>query len=126
MLKSCKYCGRIHDSKFDCGHKRYKPSNNGQDNYRCRSAWTKKSIAIRERDHYLCQVCYRKLYGTYKQYNCDNVSVHHIVPIAEDSRKVYDDTNLITLCDMHHKQADMGQIPRQILLDIAEEQEEKR
>jgi len=27
MLKSCKYCGRIHDSKFDCGRKPKKKNN---------------------------------------------------------------------------------------------------
>lgn len=64
MLKSCKYCGRIHDSKYICPNKpirnKYKV-NTEEDKFRNTYVWQKKRKYIKERDKGLCQVCIRKL-----------------------------------------------------------------
>lgn len=111
MLKSCKYCGRIHDSKFDCGKKpkrKKKPTDINK--FRWSRRWREKRNQIVERDKYLCQVC--KENGVY---NYDNLEVHHIVPLEEDYDKRLDEGNLITLCVIHHKAADRGEIDREYL-----------
>ncbi len=47
------------------------------------------------------------------------LSVHHIVPLAEDFNRRLDDGNLITLCGFHHEQAERGVISRELLLELA-------
>src|SRR5690606_265195 len=93
------------------------------DRFRNTNAWKKKRNYIKQRDNYLCQVCIRKLYNTYKQYNYDDLQAHHIVPIEEDYNLRLENTNLISLCRMHHELAESNQIPRDELIKIAEEQE---
>ena len=52
MLRSCKYCGKIHDSKHICPNKpirkRYKKTE--EDKFRNTQAWKKKRNNIKERD----------------------------------------------------------------------------
>ena len=88
MLKSCKYCGKVHDSRYDCGRKpvRRKKIRTTQNSFRSTQAWKQKSLEIRERDHYLCQVCLRNLYGTISRYNNRQIEVHHIVPLRRLQR----------------------------------------
>jgi 5-methylcytosine-specific restriction enzyme A len=120
MLKSCRYCGGIHDRKYICPSKpkrtNYKVTH--VDKFRWTKPWQKKRKAINERDKHLCQVCMRKLHNTQLQYNFTNIEVHHIVPIAEDWDLRLEDTNLICLCKYHHEAAEAGDIPRQVLFDI--------
>ena len=127
MLKSCKYCGRIHDSKKICIQKaavshRRKKRETIQDDFRRKNVWRKKSEQIRERDHYMCQACLHKLVedGS-RRINGENLSVHHIKPLAEDMEREYalDDDWLITLCEHHHKLADAGIISADALHEIA-------
>ena len=127
MLKSCQYCGRIHPKNYDCGRKP-KRINRDTKAYRFHrtQAWQDKSIEIRRRDHYLCQCCIRLMHGTMRKHNYDDLSVHHIVPIAEDYEQRLDDDNLITVCCHHHEMAESGQIDREVLHEIAKEQNEKR
>lgn len=127
MLKSCKYCMRIHDSKFDCGKKpiRKKQFNN-KNSFRSTNAWNKKRNEIRDRDNNLCQACIRKLDDTVNQYTFNDLSVHHAISLEDDFSKRLDDDNLITLCEHHHEMAECGEIPRQVVLDIIKEQESKR
>lgn len=127
MLRSCKHCGKIHDTKYDCGRKPiYKKATGGKGYFfRKSEAWTKKSLEIRERDGYLCQICIRKLHNTLRQYNYDTLSVHHIVPVNEEYDKRLDDTNLLTVCRMHHEMCEGGLISRTEQLEIAREQERK-
>lgn len=127
MLKSCHYCGRIHDSRFDCGKKpvRRKKKYSQADYFRRTQAWTDKSIEIKQRDNYLCQICIRKLYNTLQQYNYNHLSVHHAVPIAADWDKRLDNDNLITLCSTHHKMCENGEIPREVVRKIIVEQQQK-
>lgn len=122
MLKSCKYCLRIHDSKFDCGMKpkRYKESNE-INRFRWSRRWHEKSKYIRERDNYLCQVCLTNQFDTFNRYNTEQLEVHHIVPLHEDFNLRLDDENLITLCAKHHKMADKGIISREFLLKIVKQ-----
>ncbi len=124
MLKSCQYCQKIHDSKYDCGKKPPKINNrSANDRFRYTSAWQQKRRDIRERDRYLCQVCIRKLYGTTRQFNSESLSVHHANKLNDAYDRRLDDSNLLTLCEQHHRMADDGTIPKeQILAIIAEQQ----
>ena len=73
---------------------------------------------------YCCQLCIRGLYDPERKYETEDLSVHHIIPIAEDWDSRLDNDNLITLCRKHHEQAEASSIPRDELRGIAEEQEE--
>lgn len=114
MLKSCKYCGRIHDSKYICPKKpiRKRFNKTDKDKFRNTQTWQKKREDIKERDKGLCQVCIRKLYNTIKQYTYKDIEVHHIIPLKEDYELRLEDDNLISLCKYHHELAESGQIPR--------------
>lgn len=126
MLKSCQYCGRIHDKNFDCGKKPVKKKYfRSADKFRGSNEWKYKREHIKERDNYLCQVCIRKLYGTIRQFNASDLSVHHAVPIEEDYDKRLDDNNLITICNKHHEMAESGEIPRIEILKIINEQQNR-
>lgn len=129
MLKACKYCGKIHDTHYDCGRKPVRTRSQAADSksyyFRRSDSWTRKSQEIRERDGYLCQICIRKLHNTLRQFNYDTLSVHHIVPINEEYDKRLDNGNLLTVCRMHHEMCEEGMISRQEQLEIAKEQEEK-
>jgi 5-methylcytosine-specific restriction endonuclease McrA len=117
---------RIHDSRFDCGRKpQRKKQFNDKDRFRSTGAWQAKRIEIKERDHYLCQVCIRKLYDTYKQYNYDDLEVHHAIPLEEDYDRRLDNDILLTICERHHEMAESGKIPREVILNIIQEQERK-
>ena len=119
MLKSCKYCGRIHDTKYVCEQKdiaeKKRMSNRKATNalrFRRTTVWTNKIIDIRTRDKYMCLCCKAQLPGTVKQYNTSNLSVHHIVPIEEDYNLRLEDGNLMTVCDVHHEMCEAEQISR--------------
>ena len=129
MLRACKYCGRIHDSKYDCGMKpKYRGKiNNKKELFRKTRVWTELSKQIRERDNYLCQLCTRKIMmnDDMKQYEYDNISVHHIYSLQEDFDRRMDPLNLISVCSYHHELCENDRIKRRTQLDIAEEQESK-
>ena len=129
MKRSCPYCGMIHEKKFVCPkkpapQKRQKVLTE-QNKFRNSNAWKKKSVAIRKRDGYLCQVCARGLHDPEKIYQTENLEVHHIVPLKNDYNLRLDDENLITLCEKHHEMAEAGLIPVGLLKQIAREQVEK-
>ncbi len=119
MLKSCKYCGRIHEVKDVCDQRKKAEEKRWQNRkvtdalkFRRTNGWTNKSVRIRERDNYLCLCCRANMPGTIRQYNTTNLSVHHIVPIEEDYNKRLADDNLITVCDVHHEMCEAGKISR--------------
>ena len=98
MLKSCTYCGRIHDKKYICPQKKealkkrqVKKKQGVSDFFHSSAKWTRKSKAIRERDHHLCQSC------------------------LQDYDLRLDDDNLITLCRECHEKAESGSITRAAL-----------
>lgn len=119
MLKTCSRCGIVPQDHI-CPYKHYRNKSSGDkaDKFRKSKQWTNKSIEIRERDKYLCQICIRNLYNTIQTYNYDKLEVHHIIPLHEDFNQRLENDNLITLCCYHHKLADLGQIPRTLLSDI--------
>lgn len=124
MLKSCKYCGKIHDSKYNCPRKPVRDNKATDiDKFRWTKAWQKKRNQINKRDNYMCQICIRKLYGTQHQYNYEDIEVHHIVSIAEDYSLRLEDSNLICLCSHHHKMAELKKISKEELRIIVAEQE---
>ena len=111
MLKSCKYCGRIHDKMFDCGKKPViKKKDTKAVRFRNQRIWKRKAEEIKRRDKYLCQVCIRNLYDTDRTLNYMDLSVHHIIPIEKDYEKRLDNDNLITLCRYHHELAERAVI----------------
>lgn len=133
MLKSCQYCGRIHEKSYTCPQKRQRlaerQSSRSKENkriydFRRSKAWRYKSEDIKERDGYCCQICARGLYGADRKYETEGLSVHHIIPISEDWDRRLDDDILLTVCRKHHEMAEAGTIPRDELLRIAKEQEE--
>lgn len=128
MLRSCQYCGRIHEKNYDCGKKpvRKKFHHTKMDRFRSTEAWKQKSLEIRERDNHLCQICIRNMYSALKRYYYDDLSVHHAIPISEDWEKRLDDDNLLTVCSMHHEMAEKGVIPYAEIRAIIDEQEAKR
>ena len=119
MLKSCKYCGKIHDEKVICEQKQqvlekqkdrkyhhtetYKAYHNS-------TYWNKLSKHIRERDLYMCQICGKQA-----------EEVHHIEKIEEEPNKAYDETNLISLCHLCHTRAEKGFIEKSELLNLVEQ-----
>lgn len=118
MKKTCQYCGIV-DENHVCPHRKRKyakyQKDNQKDRFRSSSAWQKKRTAIKQRDHYLCQVCVTGEYDTFNQFTYSDLEVHHIEPIDSDFDRRFDDDNLITLCDYHHKMADKGIIPKKFL-----------
>jgi len=129
LLKSCKYCGRIHDSKYDCGMKpkpRYRKKSDRQaDTFRSSRAWRRKREEIRQRDHNLCQCCIRDLPGTSRRLTYDDCSVHHAIPLCEDYSRRLDNDNLLTVCSVHHEMCENGEIPIEQVLGIIAEQEKR-
>lgn len=109
MYKACSRCGRIHA----VGHKCYANSRNYEKHspelrkFRNSQAWKKKAEEIKERDKYLCQVCLKKNIFNYK-----DLSVHHIIPANESEELRLEDSNLITVCEKHHRECESGKIPR--------------
>lgn len=119
MLKSCQYCGKIHDSKITCTPKKEAENkrwgarkNTGAFSFRKTNAWTNASLRVRDRDKYMCLCCKAELPGTVTKYNTKDLSVHHITPIQEDYEQRLDGANLITVCQTHHEMCEAGIIDR--------------
>lgn len=121
MLKACTYCGKIHPKEYICPKKPkrkygYKDREESSVKFRAKNAWRKKAIEIKERDNYCCQVCKAGLYDIgERRLNYKNLEVHHITKLREDLDVGLDDENLITLCQVHHRMADKGEIPKEVL-----------
>lgn len=119
MLKSCKYCGRIHDDKTVCALKPVSSKKDSKANrFRKTNAWKEKSVEIRQRDNFLCQVCLKE-----NIFNYQDLQVHHIIPLEQDYDKRLDNDNLITLCSKHHKQAEKQEMKAEALLNIIKDKE---
>lgn len=124
---SCQYCGSLHKRGEVCTSKTvstYK-KDTAANRFRNTRTWRKCAEVIKRRDNFLCQCCIRQLYNTVRQYNYDDLSVHHIIAIAKDESKKLDRDNLITLCRYHHEEAEKGAISIDVLLKIADEQNKK-
>ncbi len=126
MLRSCKYCGRVVEYNHECPRKPKRVKEvTDKDKFRWAKVWQDKREEIRQRDLGLCQICIRKLYNTVKQYNYDDISVHHAIPLEEDFERRLDNDILLTMCSFHHEMAESGEIPRKVILEIIQEQEAK-
>ena len=124
MLRSCKYCGRIHDSKYICPSKPQRIRQvTDADRFRWTIIWQKKREEIKQRDLYLCQICIRELYNTLVKFNTEELEVHHNIPINEDFNKRLDNDNLLTVCHSHHEMCESGEIQREEVQRIINEQE---
>lgn len=120
-LKSCMYCGRVHDTKFKCKERArrvtYKKSKAGdlRNTYR----WRKKRDFIKGRDKNICQICKEEFLLNRVRMKDKELHVHHITPYKENETLFLDDDNLITLCTYHHEEAEAGKISREHLRRIA-------
>ena len=132
MLKSCTYCGRIHEKKYICPQKAAadarrasrKKTYTEQDSLRNTNAWKKKSLHIRIRDKYMCQACLNGIgYLEDRRITTENLQVHHIIPLKADRNEAFNNENLITLCEQCHELAEKGKIPRERLVEIARKAE---
>lgn len=120
MFKSCSYCGKIHPKGYECGKKPKRNYGKDRDEksvkFRRKNKWKKKAVEIKERDNWCCQVCISGKYpiGT-REINCEGLEVHHIEKLRDNIDMGLDDDNLITLCKVHHRMADKGEIPASVL-----------
>ena len=55
----------------------------------------------------------------------NNLSVHHNIPIGEDYNKRLDNNNLLTVCSVHHEMCESGEISKEIVQKIIDEQEKE-
>lgn len=128
MKKSCSYCGRIHDVNFQCPKKpkaKYRSETRDHaDRFRSTAEWQRKRDEIKERDKFICQVCIRGMYHTFKTISYKGIEVHHIEKLRKHPEKGLENYNLISLCKYHHDMADTGEIPARVLKVIAAEQEQ--
>lgn len=118
MKRSCIYCGGIHEKNFECEKKPKREKKNDEITaFRNTSAWRKAREQIKRRDGNMCRWCLEHSEEIGKRrYNCTNLEVHHIIPIAEDFEKRLEDRNLITLCEQHHEMAERGLLSRTDLI----------
>ena len=115
MMTVCGACGYLHPIGTKPCKTTYSAKKDTVANtFRKTNRWRLKSEQIRERDKYLCRVCLVDRYSA-QQYTYMNISVHHIIPLAEDLDRGLNNDNLITVCDLHHRMAETGKIPREEL-----------
>ena len=133
MLKSCRYCGRIHDERAQCSkrdeaiarrnefldHTR-KDRGGKEDRFRHTGDWKKMRDHVLHRDRRLCLCCLAGLKGTQIRYETRDLSVHHITPLKEDYSKRLDESNLITVCTYHHELCEKGGIDRDRQRELVE------
>ena len=86
---------------------------------RSSSAWKRKSIEIRQRANFLCEVCKDNAVIEYR-----NIEVHHIDKVTDNTDRLLDNYNLIALCQPHHKAADAGKIDKEYLRKLARGRED--
>lgn len=121
MLRTCKYCGRVHRAENPCEAKaraeakrRGRKRNSRANAFRQTNDWTLMSREVRSRDKYLCLCCKANLLGTRRTMNSKDLSVHHIEPLHENFDKRLDRYNLITVCAMHHEMCEKDEISREL------------
>jgi len=120
MLKSCGRCGNLHEKNQVCPKREARKKQLTYiDKWRNSKTWRKKSLEIRQLDLFLCLICKDKGF-----YNFSNLSVHHIVPIAQNWELRLENSNLITLCIACHTLAECGDISRDKLYQLLEKRNE--
>lgn len=81
--------------KIENNYKR--PRNSKVEKFYSSKQWQQLREYIKARDNYLCQDCLKE--GRITIAN----QVHHIEPILKDWDKRFDEDNLVSLCNEHHK-----------------------
>lgn len=119
MKTVCANCGRLHSlDDGSCRPSRPKPHTEAAA-FRSTYQWTKTAKQIKERDHYLCQICIIEEYDTFEQYNYRSLEVNHILQAETHEALRLEPTNLLTMCVTHHKLADRAGIPIELMQDLA-------
>lgn len=118
MFKSCSKCGRVHRAGEKCHSDARVKIATEESRLRSTYKWTQKSIEVREKAHYLCEVCRDQGVLTYK-----GTQVHHIDALKERADLLLENTNLICLCEWHHEQAERGEIDKDYLRKLAQRRE---
>ena len=116
MLKSCPYCGRIHERDYDCGQRpgRIRYNRSKEEMVRYTRSMREKAREIKERQKYLCPICLS--HGDLRN---RPLEAHHIIKLRLRPDLLLEDGNLIALCEEHHKQADRGEISEDLLRELA-------
>ena len=122
MRKSCIYCGKSHEYNETCPkraeyrnkYKREYKRDSLADKFRNTRIWREKRAEIQRRDLYICRYCF----FTERKITTSDLSVHHIIPIEKNYNLRLDNGNLITLCRLHHEQAEKGLIKPDILQNL--------
>ena len=125
MKKACVYCGRIHEKGYICPkkpEKRYSFKDREEKSVKFRSGrkWRKRALEIKERDGFCCVVCKSGLYPIpgVRELNSVSLEVHHITKLRDNIDMGLEEDNLITLCQIHHRMADKGEIPADVLREL--------
>lgn len=118
--RACSRCGRIHDSNAMCPKMPRVYPKTPDRQLRNTYDWQEKSKEIREKANYLCEVCRDR--G--EHYTYTTLEVHHIEKLKDHPTLLLDNYNLVCLCNMHHRQADAGELSKDYLKKLAQEREE--
>lgn len=107
MLKSCKYCGRIHDSKHRCIAMPINKSRHTKehDKFFKSYKWQKlRAMVLKEYPY--CERCWSK----YKRINTDNLQGHHLLSYAHYPECALDYLNIAILCGECNNEIDATDI----------------
>ena len=119
MFHVCSVCGKVHPYNQKC-HRPRKYDSTEERKLRSSIEWKNKSIEVRDKAHYLCEVCRDQGILNY-----NGIEVHHITKLSEDSNLLLDNDNLIALCQFHHREADKGNLDADYLRELAKHREAK-
>ena len=119
MLRACSYCGRVHAGscaqRLEAEARRARRRKDGRaTGLRNATAWKKARRWANERDRGLCRLCFED-----GKVETGYLETHHIVPLEEAPGLAFELDNLITLCRLHHEQAERGVVPRDRLRRLA-------
>ena len=109
IQKICARCGKPyfgHECKA-CSAKRAKRYNEFdrdqvKNSVYTRREWKAAKRYVLARDKGICRMCYS--INPNKVLQDSVLTVHHIVPVEDDSSLWYDHNNLITVCSKHHQE----------------------
>ena len=103
--KICSYCNKVVEDTHVCSKKpksrRTERAKESDKLINCKR-WRDKRQQILQRDNYMCMRCWHK-YGII---NTDNLQVHHIRSRIEFPHLAYEDSNLVTTCQVCNLQLD--------------------
>lgn len=100
--KICSKCGKIiaEGTQCSCKNTTFTKNNKKKEKDPIHSTqWRKKRLQIIKRDK-LCMRCFIK----YKVINGENLTVHHILSRKNYPELIFDDSNLVCLCETCNKQ----------------------